>query len=156
MVMNHEIERDGLLLRVQENSIGHFAGEPFALTASITNTGKNDITYGVGTGTPGMHMEIQVRIEGPNDAQFTDMDTWGRIMTMDYKFATLKAGGTYTQEMRLLPGVPQGYSDKIALDAVNWFPAGEYRGTATFTHYPSGGFSGEAVQMVLAFPVVLV
>lgn len=158
MVVNHEIKQNGLVLRVRENSIGHFTGEAFTLTAEITNTTRQDLTYGVGTGTPGMHMEIQLHIEGPGGARFTDMDTWGKIMTMDYKLATLKAGETYTQTMRLLPGVPRGeYWQDISKQQTDWFPAGEYQGTAVFTYYPDpGGFSGEAKQVVLAFPIIMV
>jgi len=137
MLVHDEIEQDGLLLRVRQNNIGHFAGTPFTLTASITNTTGRDITYGVGSGTPNVHMEIQVRLPG-----FTDLDLVDKMWTEDYRFATLKAGETFTETIRFSP---------------NDLPAGDYEGTAVFTYYPGTiDDPGEAKRLELKFTVPLV
>jgi len=93
-----------------------------------------------------MHMEIPVSIRGKNNASFTDLDTWGKMMTADYKYATLKAGETFAQTIRFLPGVPDG----------DMFPAGEYEGTAVFTYFTGTMENpGEQKQLQLEFSVIL-
>jgi len=128
-----ETKQDGLLLRVQVG-LKSFSGEPITLTATITNTTKHDVTYGVGSGTPNVHQEIRVSIPG-----FTDMDLDGKVWTDDYRFVTLKVGETFTETIRFSPG---------------GLPAGEYEGTAVFTYYTVLGESpGEAKRLeLILFP----
>jgi len=143
LALHVEAEKDGLVLLVDTGYKYLFAGEPFVLTASIANTTDKDITYGAGSGTPNMHMEIPVCFE----PYFIDMDTYGKIMTDDYRFATLKAGETFTQTMNLMPGPAIG----------DWYPAGEYKGTATFswiTGTPDD--PGETKLLELEFSVILI
>ena len=157
MEVDHESKQDGLLLRVKENSIGHFAGEPFTLTAAITNTTGRDIIYGADN-TPNLHSEIKVRIAGKSNAQFTDMDVWGKLSLLNYRYATLKAGETYTQTMRFLPGAPLGNPrTELSKQDIDLFPAGDYEGTAVFTYY-TGTMEdpGTAKQLELKFTVTLV
>ena len=137
LALNRQAEKDGLMLRVNANSQYPLTGEPFTLTATITNTTGHDITYGVGSGTPNVHLEIQVRIPG-----FIDLDLEGKMWTEDYRFATLKAGETFTETIRFSSGE---------------LPAEEYEGTAVFTYYTGTGENpGEAKRLELKFPVILV
>jgi len=162
LAMQREVAKDGLVLRVDIGYLYQFAGEPFVLTASITNTAGEDITYGVGSGTLDMHMEIKVRME----PDFIDMDTYGRACNEEYRYATLKAGETFTQTMNLLPGVINTESDAYwngywaDLDAqeIDWYPAGEYKGTATFSWItgPPEGYEGNSERLELEFPVILI
>ena len=156
--MTREATQDGLVLRVETGYQQKLTDEPFTLTVSVTNTTKKDITYGAGSGTPNMHQEIPVSIRGKGNVQFIDMDTWGKIMTDDFKFATLKAGETYTQAMRFLPGTPLGdYQQELSKQDIAWFPAGEYQGTAVFTWYTGTGWEpGETKELKVEFPVILV
>lgn len=160
--MRREIKKDGLVLEAGTGYQHQFTGEPFTLTASITNTTGHDITYGVGSGTPDMHREIEVVI-GPKSGygSFIDMDTWGKLMTADYKFATLKAGETFTETIRLIPGTTfANYRedvDVLSSPEFSWFPAGEYQGTAVFTYYTGTGENpGKAKKLQLEFPVILI
>jgi len=157
IMMIRETEHDGLVLRVETGYQHYFTGETINLTATVTNTTKQDVTYGVGSGTPNMHMEIQVSIYGYNNAMFVDMDTYGKIHTDDYKHATLKAGETFTQTIRFMPGTPRGSGDEIDMEDVVWFPAGEYVGEARFTYIIGTGENpGEVKHLRLDFPVILV
>jgi hypothetical protein len=135
--MSREIRQDGLVLRVLTYYEKNFTGEPFTLTAAVTNTTGRDITYGANSSTLNMHQEIKVNIPG-----FTDLDIDGKMMTEDYRFATLKAGETFTETIRFSPGA---------------LPAGEYEGTAVFTYYTGTGENpGDARQLELKFPVILI
>ena len=149
-----EVEQDGLVLRVFSEYQYKFTGEPFTLTASITNNAGRDITYGAGSGMPNMHDEIQVRIA----PDFIDMDTYGIIRVAFLRFATLKAGETITLTIRFLPGEPRGeYQGDLSEQEINWYPAGEYQGTALFTWYTGTKENpGEEKQLRLEFPVVLI
>jgi len=137
LAIRQETEKDGLLLRIEADYAYKFTEEPFTLTATVTNTTGEDITYGVGSGTPNVHQEILVRIPG-----FTDLDIEGKMMTVDYRFATLMAGETFTETIRFSP---------------NALPAGEYEGTAVFAYYPNydPANPGEAKQLQLEFSVIL-
>jgi len=154
ITMQREAEKDGLILRVFTGYAHQLAGEPFVLTASITNTTGMDITYGVGSGTLNMHMEIKV------ETPFIDMDTYGKAWTEDYRWATLKAGETFAQTMNLLPGyvIESGaYWADLDAQEIEWYPAGEYKGTASFvwispTDNPGGG-NNQLLE--LEFPVIL-
>jgi len=156
IAMQREAEKDGLVLRVDIGYLYQFAGESFVLMASITNTTDKAITYGVGSGTPDVHMEISVRME----PGFIDMDIFGKAWTEDYRWATLKAGETFTQTMNLLPGsVVEGdvHWANLGAQAVSWHPAGEYKGTASFawiTGTPDD--PGETKRLELEFPVILI
>ena len=137
LILHREITQDGLLLQVDSARQYNFTGEPFTLTASITNTTGKDITYGAGSGTRNMHQEIQVNLPG-----FTDMDLVGKIWTDDYRLDTLRAGETFTQTIRFSPDT---------------LPAGEYKGTAAFTWFTGTGENpGERKQLQVEFPIVLV
>ena len=154
---HHEIEQDGLLLYVDAGYLHYFVGEPFTLTATITNTAGCDITYGAGSGTRNIHDEIQVRIRGKNGVVFTDMDVYGKIVTADMVLDTLKAGEIFTETIRFLPGVPRGNSSNISMEDVDWLPAGEYEGTAVFTYFTGTlEHPGEQKQLQLEFTVILV
>ena len=161
LAMQREAEKDGLVLRVDIGYLYQFAGEPFVLTASITNTTGEDITYGVGSGTLDMHMEIKVRME----PDFIDMDTYGKAWNEEYRYATLKAGETFTQTVNLLPGAINTESDAywnawadLDVQTIDWYPAGEYKGTATFSWIPGTpeGFEGNSALIELEFPVILI
>jgi len=159
MLMIRETKQDGLVLRVETNFQKHFTGEPFTLTASVTNTTGKDIAYWADI-TPNLHSEIAVNILGKNEKAFIDMDTWGQLSLLTGNFFTLKAGETYTQTMRFLPGA----SDNVRtydLQNMNWFPAGEYEGTAVFTYLPDTYSATldnheKTKELTLKFPVVLV
>jgi len=158
IAMNHEVEKDGLVLRVYSGYQHQYTDEPFTLTASITNNTGRDIPYTLPSCTPDMHLEIRVRIDGPNNAEFIDMDTYGKGMDLGMKTAVLKAGETFTETIRFLPGQPRGdYQSALSKQEIDWFPAGEYKGTALFTWYTGTGENpGEAKQLQLEFPVVLI
>ena len=150
----HETEMDGLVLRVHSPYQQQFKGEVFTITATVTNTTDHDIFYGVGSGTPNMHNEIRVTIE----PGFIDMDTYGKIQTDDYKYATLRAGETFEETIRFLPGVPKGAVLEIDLDSMNWFPADEYTGSAVFTWYTGASVEnpGEMKELRVEFPAVVI
>ena len=155
LALIREVEKDGLLLRVESDYAYKFTEEPFILTATVTNTTGKDITYGVGSGTPNVHKEMLVNIPG-----FTDMDIYGKMFNEMYMFATLKAGESFTETIRFMPGIPRSSSvDDVALPDkdINWLPAGEYEGTAVFTYYPNydPANPGEAKQLQLEFSVIL-
>jgi len=153
--MNREAEKDGLILRVSTSYQHQLTGEPFVLTASVTNATDEDITYGVPSGTPDMHLEIAVRIE----PDFIDMDAYGKAMTNDYRYAVLKAGETFTQTMNLLPGTASGgYWADLSTQTIDWYPAGEYKGTAVFFWIPGTpeGFEGNSERLELEFPIMLI
>ena len=156
ITMRREAEKDGLVLRVETAYAHQFAGEPFTLTATITNTTDEDITYGVGSGTLNMHMEIPVRI---HVFEFIDMDVYGKAMTEDYRWATLKAGETFTQTMNLMPGyvIESDVYWNLSMQQIHWYPAGEYRGTASFA-WITGPIDnpGEPQRLDLEFPVILI
>ena len=137
LALMRDVEKDGLLLRVESDYAYKFTEEPFTLTATVTNTTGRDIAYGANSSTLNMHQEILVRIPG-----FTDLDIEGKMMTEDYRFATLMAGETFTETIRFSP---------------NALPAGEYEGTAVFTYYPNydPANPGEAKQLQLEFSVIL-
>jgi len=161
IAMSRKTEHDGLVLQIDTGYQHQYTGEPFTLTATVTNTTGKDITYGVGSGTPNMHMEIQVSIYGPNTAMFVDMDTYGKVHTDDYRYTTLKAGETFTQTIRFLPGTPTGSDGEISMDDVAWFPAGEHEGEARFTYFTGTGENpgenpGEVKHLQLSFPVILI
>lgn len=148
IAMSREAEKDGLVLRVQAAYAHQWAGEAFAVTAAITNTTKEDIHYTLPSGTPGMHLEIRVTIRGKNNIEFIDMDTYGKAMTEDMKIAVLKPGETFTETIRFQPGSASGD---------DWYPAGEYEGTATFTWIVGAmDYPQETQQLSLEFPVILV
>jgi hypothetical protein len=155
LAIRQEAEKDGLLLQVEADYAFKFTEEPFTLTATITNTSGHDITYGAGSGTRNVHQEIQVHIRGKNDAEFTDMDIYGKIMTADMKLDTLKAGETFTETIRFLPGAPRSDSE-IDLQDIDWFPAGEYKGTAEFMYFTGTMKNpGEQKKLQLEFSVIL-
>jgi len=155
LALIREDKKDDLLLQVDADYAYKFTEEPFTLTATITNTTGHDITYGAGSGMRNVHQEIQVRIRGKNGAEFTDMDIYGKIMTADMKLDTLKAGETFTETIRFLPGTPRSDSE-INLRDIDWFPAGEYEGTAVFTYFAGTMENpGEQKQLQLEFPVIL-
>ena len=149
-----EAEQDGLLLRVHSPYQQQFKGEVFTVTASVTNTTNRDILYDVLTGVPDMHHEIQVTIE----PGFLDMDTFGKFQSGEYRYATLRAGETFEQTIRFLPGVPKGASLEIDLDNMNWFPAKDYTGVALFTWYTgnSAAEPGETRELRVEFPVSVI
>ena len=153
LAMQREEEKDGLVLRVDIGYLYQFAGEPFVLTATITNTTDEDITYGVGSGTLNMHMEIKV------ETPFIDMDTYGKAFTEKYRYATLKAGETFTQTMNLMPGyvIESDVYWDLSMQQIHWYPAGEYRGTASFA-WITGPIDnpGEPQRLDLEFPVILI
>jgi len=138
ITMSREIRQDGLVLRVLTYYEKNFTGEPFTLEAAITNTTGRDITYGVGSGTPNVHLEIRVSIPG-----FTDLDLEGKMFDEMYKFTALQAGEAFTETIHFSP---------------NALPAGEYEGTAIFTYYPAYDpmNPGEAKQIELKFPIILI
>jgi len=159
LILSREIEKDGLLLRVYSDFQYIFTGEPFTLTASITNTTGRDITYAAGSSTLNMHREIKVSIPGKGNYHFTDMDTWSKIQLLDYRTATLKAGETYTQTIRFLPGAPLGdLRTELSKQEMNWFPAGEYTGTAVFAWHSDGTevTPHNANLLELEFPIMLI
>jgi len=152
-----DIEKDSLLLRVESDYAYKFTEEPFTLTATVANTTGQDITFSAGSSMRNVHGEIQVRIGGKRDGQFTDMDVYGKLITADMKLDTLKAGETFTETIRFLPGVPRGDSNNISMEDVDWFPAGEYEGTAVFTYFTGTmEHPGEQKQLDLKFPVILI
>lgn len=156
--MNRETQKDGLVLQVQTAYQHQFAGESFTVTTSITNTTQRDITYRLPSSTPNMHLEIQVSIRGQNNVEFIDMDTYGKAKTDENKYVVLKAGETYSQTIRFLPGSASGgYWADLSSQTISWYPAGEYKGTAIFT-WVSGTADnpGETKQLQLEFPVELV
>lgn len=137
LAMQRDAEKDGLVLRVDIGYLYQFAGEPFTLTATITNTTDADITYGAGSGTRNVHQEIQVNLPG-----FTDMDLIDKMWTDDYLLDTLKAGESFTETIRFSPGM---------------LPAGEYKGTAGFMWFTGTGENpGESKRLELEFPVILI
>jgi hypothetical protein len=156
--MTRETKQDGLVLKLFTGYQHQFTGEPFTLTASITNTTGQDIAYRLPSGTPNMHLEIQVRIRGQNNDEFIDMDTYGKVRTDDYTYAVLKAGATFTQTIRFLPGSASGgYWADLTSQTINWYPAGEYKGTAKFEWVAGTSENpGETKQLLLEFPVALV
>ena len=155
LAIRQEAKKDGLLLQVEADYAYKFTGEPFILTATITNTTGHDITYGAGSGMRNVHQEIQVHIRGKNGAEFTDMDIYGKIMTADMKLDTLKAGETFTETIRFLPGAPRSDSE-IDLQDIDWFPAGEYKGTAEFMYFTGTMENpGEQKKLQLEFSVIL-
>jgi len=130
ITMSRETKHDGLVLKVFTGYQHQFTGEPFTLTATITNTTGKDITYGVGSGTPNVHLEIPVRIPG-----FTDFELEGKMWTEDYRFATLR------------PAKPSQRPSGFRRGAL---PAGEYEGTAVFTYYIGTGENpGDAKRLEL-------
>jgi len=153
LMLQREAEKDGLVLRVSSDYQFKFTGEPFVLTASITNTTDRDITYGLASGTPDMHLEIHLRME----PDFIDMDTYGKAMNTEYRYAVLKAGETFTQTMNLLPGTASGgYWADLSTQEIDWYPAGEYRGTAVFSWIPGTPDNpGETKRVELEFPIIL-
>jgi len=157
ITMSREAKKDGLVLKVFTGYQHQYTGEPFTLTVSITNTTEHDIIYGADN-TPNLHSEIKVRIAGKGNDQFTDMDVWGKLSLLNYRYATLKAGETYTQTMRFLPGAPLGNPrTELSEQDIDLFPAGEYEGTAVFTYYAGSKENpGEAKLLELKFPVILV
>jgi len=70
----------------------------------------------------------------------------------------LKAGETITLTIRFLPGEPRGeYQGDLSEQEINWYPAGEYQGTALFTWYTGTKENpGEEKKLRLEFPVVLI
>lgn len=158
IAMHREAKKDGLLLQVSTSYQHQFAGEPFTVTASITNTTRHDITYGLPSGTPNMHLEIRVAVRGENNIEFIDMDTHGKAMTEDYKYAVLKAGETFTQTIRFLPGYGTGgYWADLSSQTIHWYPAGTYNGTAKFSWMTgTAAQPGETKHVQLDFPVILV
>ena len=131
LALHAEAEKDGLVLLVDAGYKYQFAGEPFVLTASITNTTDKDITYGLTSSSLDMHFEIGVRFE----PEFIDMDTYGKAWDCMIRYATLKAGETFTQTMNLMPGYvieSDAYWADLSVQEIKWYPAGEYKGTASF------------------------
>jgi len=160
ITMTREIKQDGLVLKVFTGYQHQFTGEPFTLTATVTNTTDKDIVFGADN-TPDLHSEIRVSIPGTNDGAFTDIDIWGKLSDLNYKYVVLKAGETYTQTMRFLPGKALGsYRDDLSKQDIDWFPAGEYEGTAIFAwhpEYPDAGLGPRDAKLIeLRFPVILV
>ena len=70
----------------------------------------------------------------------------------------LKACETFTQTIKYLPGTASGgYWADLSTQDIDWFPAGEYTGTAVFawiTGTPDN--PGETKQLRLEFPIVLI
>jgi len=134
----------------------------FSFAYRITNTTGHDLTYGVGSGTLNMHMEIKVRME----PDFIDMDTYGKAWNEEYRYATLKAGETFKQTMNLMPGAINtesdaywnGYWADLSAQEIDWYPPGEYRGTAVFSWIPGTpeGFEGNSERLELEFPIMLI
>lgn len=156
--MLRELAQDGLLLRVSTNYQEYAVGESILLEATVTNTGDKAVTYGAGSSTPDVHQEIPVEIGRAQGAGFVDRGLYGRFWTDDYGFAVLQPGESVTLSYEFLPGYPQNSSGDLRdLEQMNWYPAGEYTGTAAFTRYSGTGENpGEATRMELEFPVVLV
>jgi len=149
ITMNKETEKDGLALRVSTAYQHQYTGEPFTLTASITNTTDKDITYLFGGGQPNEHLEIRVRIE----PEFIDMDTFGNPYIYNMNVETLKAGETFTESIRFLPGTASGSGRDLSTQEIDWYPAGEYAGTATFRWHND---AGQSQELSLEFPVILI
>ncbi len=149
-----ETEKEGLLLRVASGYQHHYTGEPFTVKASITNTTLRTVNYGVASGASNMHFEIPVTIP----PGFIDMDTYGKLYTADFRIKKLKPGETFTETIRFLPGTPRENNGMtLDLENIEWFPAGQYTGTAVFTWFTGTAENpGKTKRMELAFPINLI
>lgn len=112
-------------------------GEDFVLTARATNNTGETIYISLPTGTPDMHFEIDVVIEDESGKRFVDLDTQGKAYTCEEKTISLKNGETITQVMNMAPGYLIDGSMYPLGEEIKYFPAGTYKGSATFIWHDS-------------------
>lgn len=130
-----EDEPVDLSVKIDTGKVLH--GKNFVLTARATNNTGKTIYVSLPTGTPDMHFEIDVVIEDESGKRFVDLDTQGKFYTCDMKTISLKNGETITQVMNMAPGYLLDGSMYPLGEEIKYFPAGTYKGTATFIWHDS-------------------
>lgn len=130
-----EDEPVDLSVKIDTDKVIH--GENFVLTAKATNNTGKTIYVSLPTGTPDMHFEIDVVIEDESGKRFVDLDTQGKAYTCDMKTVSVKNGETITQVMNMAPGYLIDGSMYPFGEEIKYFPAGTYKGTASFIWHDS-------------------
>ncbi len=150
-------EQEKVRLSVEMNPNIIKRGKNFVLTAKATNLTGETIYVSLPTGTPDMHYEIRVEIEDESGKRFVDLDTQGKAFTCDEKTLSLENGETITQVMNMSPGYLIDGSMYPLGEEIKHFPAGTYKGTATFLwhdrYIPDIFEYGEEHRKVIEFEV---
>lgn len=130
-----ESENVELSVEISPESITR--GNNFVLTARATNNTGKTIYVTLPTSSPNMHYEIRVKIEDESGKRFVDLDTQGKEHTDEAKTFSVENGETITQVMNIAPGYLLDGSIYPLGEEIKYFPAGTYKGTATFTWHDS-------------------
>lgn len=151
--VQYTASKDGLVLDV-------FApakvprGQDFTVSAIITNTTDEPITYTLHSCTPDMHLEIEVDIKAENGKRFIDLDTAGKCMAELMLQKTLAPGESFQEVIRFTPSWSDDVSAGLEFATLTEFEEGNYYGTAEFRWDKEGG--GENNSLSLEFPVEII
>ena len=150
----HTKTLDGIQLTVTLAKEKTAVQEDLQLTVRVTNTTQKDIPYTLHSSSENMHFEIPTAIKRTDGKAMIDRDTYGKFYTDMVRNAVLKAGESFTQTMRFVPGYASGGSDEFLAQAViTYFEAGSFSGTASFRWGNEGSAKGKTIT--LDFPVVI-
>lgn len=151
--VQYTASKDGLVLEV-------FApakvprGQDFTVSAIITNTTDEPITYTLPSCTPDMHLEIEVDIKAENGKHFIDLDTAGKCMAEAMLQKTLAPGESFQEVIRFTPSWSDDVSAGLEFATLTEFEEGNYYGTAEFRW--DGENTGEENALSLEFPVKII
>ena len=151
--VQYTAQKDGLVLDV-------FApakvpkGQEFVVSAIITNTTDEPITYTLASCSPDMHLEIEVDIKDENGRWFIDTDTAGKCMADAMLEKTLAPGESFQEVIRFSPSWSNDLSMGLEYSELTPFEEGHYNGTAVFRW--DNGEGGEEKSLSLTFPVEII
>lgn len=151
--VQYTAEKNGLVLDVFAPAKVPY-GQDFTVSAIITNTTDEPITYTLPSCTPDMHLEIEVDIKAENGKYFIDLDTAGKCMAEAMLQKTLAPGESFQEVIRFTPSWSDDVSMGIEFATLTEFEEGNYYGSAEFRW--NGETAGEENSLSLEFPVEII
>lgn len=151
--VQYTAEKDGLVLDVYAPAKVP-KGQDFVVSAIITNTTDEPITYTLVSCSPDMHLEIEVDIKDENGRWFIDTDTAGKSMADAMLQKTLAPGESFQEVIHFTPSWSDDVSAGLEFAELTPFEEGHYYGTAVFKW--DNGEGGEEKSLSLEFPFEII